>query len=229
MPSSVAMRCTSAFSAASSAAMRACSAFSAASSPAATLVEGSPSSSGPARGPATSPHSNWAQRGSRAPGARGQLHHPRRLLGRHLVQEAFHRRDVGKAVQPLAVQAQFGRCLRAAQHQQREQRHRGRRQAQHAAHVVLEAHHAAAAAFEDQAQLLQAVHRGQHLRIGGIDDRLARGLLVAAGHQRVQRQRISVRHRVLLFHQHRQHAGFQRRQRPQLRLRSRRLRRSPRH
>src|SRR5205085_2534767 len=49
-----------------------------------------------------------------------------------------------------------------------------------------------------------------HVRLAGVEDRIAAGLLVAAGNQRVARQRIGVRDRALLFDEHAKHAGLQR-------------------
>jgi hypothetical protein len=66
-----------------------------------------------------------------------QLHHLDGRLAGQFVEEALHRRDVGKAVQAFAVQAQLGGGLRAPQHQHGQQRHRCARHAQHAAEVVL--------------------------------------------------------------------------------------------
>ena len=67
---------------------------------------------------------------------------------------------------------------------------------------------------------------------GIVEERLHlrdRQFLVAAGEQRVQRQRVGVGHGVLLFHQHAEHTGLQRGQRAHpFKRRNRRPRRSPR-
>ena len=209
MPSSAAMRCTSARSCASSAARRVCSALSAAISPADT-----PPSAAPARAAGVEGHLAAQQvrpaRLARARRAR-QLHHARRLLGGQFVEEAFDRRDVGKAVQPLAVAA-------AARP----------RSAGRAASAPPAAPPTPPAGCSTRAmlcskrttrlplpsntrlRLFRPSTRRQHLGLAGVDHRLARRLLVAARHQRVQRQRVGVGHRVLLLHQHAEHARFQR-------------------
>jgi hypothetical protein len=116
-------------------------------------------------------------------------------------------------MQTRAVQPEFGRCLRAAQQQRGQQRRRLAGQPEHAIHVVLEARHAAATAFHHEAEPLQSVDGGQHLGFGRVHHRGAAGLLVAAQSQRIQRERIAVRHRVLLFDQHAEDAPFEQRQR----------------
>ena len=203
----------------------------AASSPAETAPP-SASWAAPARGcsAAGSPHSRWAQRASRSPGARGSLTTRAGALAASSSRKPSTDEMSANRCKPLAVQPQLGRRLRPAQHQHRQQRHRLRWHAEHAPHVVLELDDAAAAALEHQAQRLEAIGGGQHLGIGGLDHRRACGLLVAAGHQRIERQRIGVGNGVLLLDQHAEHAGLeggQRAQRP--RPRNRRRPRSPRH
>ena len=210
------MRCTRAFSAASSAAMRACSAFSAATSPAADtalacgrLERGRTAARRRQRRLAAQqvgPASLTLARAAR------QLDGQRHRLAGQFFQETVHRRDVGEAVQPLAVQAQLGRGLRPAQHQHGQQRHGLAGHLQHRGAVVLELHDAAAAALEHQAQALQAVQSRQHLGVGGLDHRVDARSSGCSRHQRVQRQRVGVGHGGLLLDQHAQHAGLQRRQ-----------------
>ena len=88
-------------------ASRACSALNAAISPAARILVVTPRLRGTRD--VDRPHSRCAQRASRAPGRARQLAaRAARLPGRaQLVEEALDRRDVGKAMQPLA-------CWRAA-------------------------------------------------------------------------------------------------------------------
>ena len=138
-----------------------------------------------------------------------ELHHQcaGRALGQ-LVEEALDRGDVGEVVHAVAGDAQLARGLRAAQHQHSEQDHRLRGNAQHAVDVVLVAPGAAAAGLGHQAVALEAVDRSLHLRLAELEHRVATGLLVAARHQRVERQRIAVGHGALLFGQHAEDAGF---------------------
>ena len=59
---------------------------------------------------------------------------------------------------------------------------------------------------------LQRVERLLHVAVGCVEDGIAARLLIAAGDERVQRQRIGVRHRVLLLDQNAQHARLEQRQ-----------------
>ena len=122
--------------------------------------------------------------------------------------------EVREAVQPVAVGAQFGARLRAAQHQHRKQRDRLRRQPERAPGVVLVARDARAARLEHEAQRLQRVDGDLHVRLARREHRVARSLLVAAERQRVERQRVAVRHGVLLLDQHAERACLQQRQGP---------------
>ena len=82
------------------------------------------------------------------------------------------------------------------------------RDAEHALRVVLVARDAAATDLDDERQPLQLVDGAEHVGIARRDHRVARRLLVAAGDEAVQRQRVGVRHRRLLLDEHGEHAGF---------------------
>ncbi|MNT24202.1 hypothetical protein D3C72_1596650 [compost metagenome] len=144
---------------------------------------------------------------ARAGGAR-QPHHEGRLALRQFIQESLHRRNIGKRVQARRVQAQFRRGLRPAQQQHRQQRDGLARHGERALHIVFEARHAAAAALEDQAQVLQPVDGIEDLGLAHVHDGRAGGLLVAAGGEGVERQRVGIGDGVLFFHQHAEHAAF---------------------
>jgi hypothetical protein len=118
-------------------------------------------------------------------------------------------------MQARRIQAQFGGRLRAAQQQHGEQGDSLAGHAQHAVQVVLETRNAAAAAFEHKAQMFEVFDCAQHFGFAHVHDRRARSFLVAAGGQRIERQRIGVRHRVLFLDQHADDAGLQRRERAQ--------------
>lgn len=143
-----------------------------------------------------------------------QLHDVRRVVLGQFFQKRFNGRDVCKRVQPRGVQAQLGGRLRTAQQQRGEKRHGLARHAEHAAHVVLEARHAAAAAFHHEAQRFQSVDGGEDFRFSNVHHRRACGLLVAAGNQRVECERIGVGHRVLLLDQDAEHAALESGERP---------------
>ena len=149
---------------------------------------------------ATSPHSRCAQRASRAPGARGSLTHARRLLASASSSRKPSTDEMSaKRCSRSQFSAQLGRGLRAAQHQHREQRHRLRRAAPaRAPCCARSATTRLPLPSNTRLSAFSAVDRGQHLGLGGVDHRVARGLLVAAGDQRVQRQRVGVGHGVLL-------------------------------
>ncbi len=90
-------------------------------------------------------------------------------------------------MQALAVQAQFAGGLRAAQHQHGKQRRGLGRHTEHLFQPMLETDDAAAADFDRQAGVLEVVEGCQDFRFAQIEHRLAAGLLVAAGGQRVER------------------------------------------
>jgi len=73
---------------------------------------------------------------------------------------------------------------------------------------VLVAGHAAAGHILHQAKLLEPIQRLRGLGLGHVHHRLAAGLLVAAGHHQIERERIGVGHGAGFFHQRAQHAGF---------------------
>ena len=135
-----------------------------------------------------------------------------RGAGGKLLKVAFDRADIGKAVQAFARRTQLGGGLRAAQPQGSEQCHRLGRHAQHATDILRVTHHARAARLDHERQRLQSIDRCLHFRLGRVQHRIAIVLLVAACRQCIERQRIDVRDRVLLFHQHAQHAAFEQRQ-----------------
>jgi hypothetical protein len=161
----------------------------------------------------TGPHSRCAQRGSRAPGARGSSTTSgpplSALRSLQLVQKGFDRGNVGKAVPALGVDAQLARRLRPAQHQQAQQCGGLVGHAHAALKVVFPARGAPAAAFKHQRALaagcpapLAPRHRS------GCITGFAAGLLVAAGDHGIERQRVAVGHGAGLFHQRGEHAGF---------------------
>jgi hypothetical protein len=97
--------------------------------------------------------SRCTQRFSRAPGLARELANQRARRTRcELVEESLHREKVAEAVHALGVDAQLPRRLRAAQHHDREDRERLRRQAEDAPGVVRIAHDAPAARLHDQRQ-----------------------------------------------------------------------------
>ncbi len=184
---------------ATSSARRVCSAFSAAISPA--LTPTSPLAAGAAASAdrSGSPHSRCTQRASRAPGAFGSFS----TLGGSFSAISSRKPSTEEMSAKRCSRSQFSRnsaevCGPRSISTVSNAADSGRQVAD-TRQVVLELHDAAAAAFEHQAQRLQPVHRGQHLGVGGVDDRIARGLLVAARDQRIQRQRVGVGHGVLLF------------------------------
>jgi len=125
-----------------------------------------------------------------------------------LVQERVDGRDVGEAVHPLGVDAKLAGRLRATQQQYGDQRHRLRRQREDALRVVRIAHHAAAARLDHERLVRKRVERLLHVAVGQGHDRVAARLLVAAGDERVQRQRIGVGYRALPFDQHTEHPAL---------------------
>jgi len=133
--------------------------------------------------------------------------------GFQLVQEAFDRRDVAEAMQPLGVDSKLARGLRPPQHEEGEDRDSLRRNLEDALHVVGVAHHAAAARLHDERQRLQLVDGRLHFVFARLDDGIAARLLVAAGDERVERERIRVRDRELLFDEDAQDPRLQQRKR----------------
>ena len=125
-----------------------------------------------------------------------------------LKQHCLHRGRVGKAVPALAIGAQLGGGLRAAQHQQAN--HHGLRfgGAGGALKVVFVARHAAGAALKDQALCFQAGNGGARFIVIDLHQGVAAGFLVAARHECVQAQGITVGHGAGFFHECAQHAGF---------------------
>jgi hypothetical protein len=132
---------------------------------------------------------------------------------RQLLEEAFHRRDIGEAMQTLAIDAQLARGLRAAQHQRGQDRRRLRRHLQDALEVVGVARHPTPARLDHQVRAFQAVEGRLHLGIARVQHGRAARLLVAPRHQRVQRQRIAVGNGVALFRERPQDASFEERKR----------------
>ena len=115
-------------------------------------------------------------------------------------------------MQSFGCRTQFRRGLRATQPKCGEQRDGFARHFQHAADILRVAHDAGAAGFDHQRQRLQPVDRGLHVGLRCIQQRIAIVLLVAAGGQRVLRQRIDVGNGELLFNEHTEDAGFKQRQ-----------------
>ena len=212
-PSSRHTRASVSRSWATSASRRSTLAFRAAISPRLTVSPPRRGARRPLRAAAARAHRTaGAPSASRACRAGGELAHERPLGPRgELVQEGLDGGDVGEGVQALAVDAQLARGLRAAQHERRQQRHRLRRQAEDAAGVVRVAHHAPAARLDDEGERLEVVERGLHLGLGGLEDRVAAGLLVAARDERVERQRIGVGDGVLLFDEDAEDSGLEQR------------------
>ena len=155
-------------------------AFSAASSLTGTIA--SPSLAAANALASTGPHSRCAQRGSRAPGARGSLTTSGPPFSSARVASSSRKPSTAetsaKRCSRSLARAQLGRGLRPAQHQRREQRHRLRRQAEHAAQVVLVARDARAARLEGQRQRLQRVDGALHL---GVARRRAPGRAPSSG------------------------------------------------
>ena len=104
MPSSAAMRSTSARSVATSAASRAAAFERHDLAGSHEVAAGLPAVSATA---STGPLSRWAQRASRAPGARGSRTTSGGSRCASSSRKPFDRRDVGEAVQPLGVGAQL--------------------------------------------------------------------------------------------------------------------------
>ena len=115
-------------------------------------------------------------------------------------------------MEPLAIDAQLARGLRAAQHQHGEDGDRLRRNLQHALDVVRVARYPPAARFHHQVGAFQAVERRLHFGLGRLHHRRATGLLVRARDERVERQRIAVGNGVLLLVQSAENAGFEKRE-----------------
>ncbi|MDT4875412.1 hypothetical protein FQZ97_1107770 [compost metagenome] len=67
-------------------------------------------------------------------------------------------------------------------------------------------------------QAAQGVQRLQHRGVGQVHHRLAAGLLVAAGHQRVECERVTVGHGACLLHEGAQHARLSGRERALLKI-----------
>ena len=112
-------------------------------------------------------------------------------------------------MQPVGVDAKLARGLRAAQHEDGEYGHGLRRDLEDALHVVRVAHHAAAARLHDERERFQLVDGRLDFAFARLDDGLAARLLVAAGDERVQRERVRVGNRELLLDEHAQHARLQ--------------------
>ena len=115
-------------------------------------------------------------------------------------------------MQAIAVDPDLAGRLRSAQHQRGEQGDRFGRNRQHARDVLRVAHHATAAGLDDERELPQVVDGGLHVRVACLDHRIAAGLLRAAGDERVQRQRVSVGHGLLLLDEDAENTGFEKRQ-----------------
>src|ERR1700687_1254364 len=109
-----------------------------------------------------------------------QFYHAWWFVGGELIQKRLDRRNVGKAMQARGIQPQLRSCLWAAQEQRREQRGCLVWYAEPAIHVVLEARHAAAAAFQHQTQVFQTIDGREYLGLGDIHHRGSCGFLVAA-------------------------------------------------
>ena len=113
-------------------------------------------------------------------------------------------------MQSIASAPQLAGSLRSAQKQQRQNRFRGGIELKCGVEVVLPAHGASADHLPGQLFFLQRIERALNLRLGGFHDRLAIRLLIARRDQRVERQRVVLGCRHLLFGQTSQDADLQR-------------------
>jgi hypothetical protein len=136
--------------------------------------------------------------------------HDQRAIGTlgESIEESFHCRNVGEAMQALTVDAKFASRLRPAQHQHCEERRRLLRYVHHALDVLRIARSASAAPLEDQKHFFQAIDRRLDVRLGCVEDRIAARFLIAARNKRVQRERIAVGNGTLFLDEDAEHARF---------------------
>ena len=144
-----------------------------------------------------------------------QRRRPSRRPRRQLVEEALDRRDVGEAVQPLAVRraarppsaARAASAPPAAPPTATARRARGPGCARSARRAMPLDSNTSDSAFSASTAACTSASLA-------LEHRVARRLLVAAERQRVERQRIAVGHGVRLLDQHAEHARLEQRQRP---------------
>jgi hypothetical protein len=124
------------------------------------------------------------------------------------VEKSFHCRNVGEAMQALAVHAKFTGRLRPAQHQHCEECRCLLRHAHHAFDVMRISRNAFAAPLDGQNHAFQAVDRRPDVRLGCVEDRIAARFLIAARNERIQRERIAVGNGALFLDEDTEHARF---------------------
>ncbi len=127
------------------------------------------------------------------------------------VEESFHRRNVGEAMQALTVRAKFAGRLRPPQHRHCEECCRRRRHVHHAFDVVRVSRNAFAAPLDGQNHAFQALDRRPDVRLSCVEDWIAARFLIAARDKCIQRERIAVWNGALFLDEDTEHARFQKR------------------
>ena len=137
--------------------------------------------------------------------------HDQRAVGSvgEFVEESFHCRNVGEAMQALTIHAKFAGRLRPPQHQHCEECRRLLRHVHHAFDVVRVSRNTSAAPLDGQKHAFQAVDRRLDVRLCCVEDRIAARFLIAARDERIQSERIAVGNGALFLDEDTEHARFQ--------------------
>jgi len=130
-----------------------------------------------------------------------QLTDERLALRGEVAQHLLGLSDGIERMQSIAAAAHLPRRLRTAQKQQRQQRFLATVDVPQRVEVVIEAHRAPAHHAPDELLVLQAIERAIDIALAQLHHRLAIRFLIARRDERVERQRVVLRRRQLLFHE----------------------------